>query len=179
MVLPSGIACDLQGGRLPVGPQSGRRARCRDNPLHRTHTCASASSLHVPACCTSLPGDARAFGQLPPSPTPPHCPPPLAHPLCSVLAPGNTRVCRPLPYTGQFVTCLGEGSTCQQPVQLRANCSSNLPGEWVGGAALRLLRPQCQLLLPSRGRPKARSNVRPGPTRAATCAQLTKPWQAG
>lgn len=47
-----------------------------------------------------------------------------------VLAPGNNHVCRPLPYTGQFVTCLGEGSTCTQPVQLRANCSSDLPG-WV------------------------------------------------
>lgn len=48
-----------------------------------------------------------------------------------VLAPGNPTVCRPLPYVGQFVTCYGEDSaTCQEPVQLRSNCSSDLPG-WV------------------------------------------------
>ncbi|KAL4424052.1 hypothetical protein ABPG75_001353 [Micractinium tetrahymenae] len=47
-----------------------------------------------------------------------------------VLAPGNNHVCRPLPYAGQFVTCLGEGTICKQPVQLRPNCSSSLPG-WV------------------------------------------------
>ncbi|KAI3432258.1 hypothetical protein D9Q98_003819 [Chlorella vulgaris] len=46
-----------------------------------------------------------------------------------VLAPGNPTVCRPLPYVGQFVTCYGEdGTTCQEPVQLRSNCSSDQPG---------------------------------------------------
>ncbi|PRW61077.1 leucine-rich repeat receptor kinase EMS1 [Chlorella sorokiniana] len=48
-----------------------------------------------------------------------------------VLAPGNPTVCRVLPYVGQYVTCYAEGgSLCEEPVQLRSNCSSDLPG-WV------------------------------------------------
>lgn len=60
---------------------------------------------------------------------------PLPARPCSVLALGNPTVCRALPYVGQYMTCLGgsalDGSVlCQEPVQLRANCSSSLPG-WV------------------------------------------------
>lgn len=63
-----------------------------------------------------------------PAPRPPR--PPTPSP-CSALAPGNPTVCRELPYVGQYLTCFGsDGWSCDQPVQLRANCSSNQPG-WV------------------------------------------------
>jgi hypothetical protein len=39
--------------------------------------------------------------------------------LHSVLAPGNPTVCRPLPYIGQYVTCLSHtGTGCDEPVQV-------------------------------------------------------------